>query len=145
MFKTIVVPLDGSPVSEQVLPMAAELAKCTPDSKIILLEVIKPVGPSVIDALVLSNASEVETLTPAEAKDYLRQIAAKYLAGIHVQILAEEGGAAEIILQTAKDNKADVIAMASHGRSGIARLTLGSVTSQVINHAEIPVLVVKAK
>ncbi|XUX00438.1 MAG: universal stress protein [Dehalogenimonas sp.] len=145
MFKTIIVPLDGSRVSEQVLPTAADLARCAPDSKIILLEVIKPVGPSVIDALVLSNASEVETLTPAEARDYLRQIAAKHLTGIRVQILAEEGGAAEIILQAAKDNKADVIAMASHGRSGIARLTLGSVTSQVINHAEIPVLVVKAK
>ncbi|APV43392.1 Nucleotide-binding universal stress protein, UspA family [Dehalogenimonas formicexedens] len=145
MFKTIIVPLDGSPVSEQVLPKAAELARCSPDSKIILLEVIKPVGPSVIDALVLSNASEVPTLTPGEAKDYLRQVAAKHLSGIHVQILAEEGGAAEIILQTAKDNSADVIAMASHGRSGVARLTLGSVTSQVINHAEVPVLVVKAK
>lgn len=145
MFKTIVVPLDGSPVSEQVLPKAAELAKCSPDSRIILLEVIKPVEASVIDALVLSNASEVETLTPAEAKDYLRAIAARQLAGIRVQIVAEEGGAAEIILQTAKDVKADIIAMASRGRSGVARLTLGSVTSQVINRSDVPVLVVKAK
>ena len=145
MFKTIVVPLDGSPVSEQVLPKAAELAKCSPDSRVILLEVIRPVGASIIDALVLSNASEVETLTPDEAKDYLREIAAKYFSGIHVQIAAEKGGAAEVILQTAKDTKADIIAMASHGRSGVARLTLGSVTSQVINHSDIPVLVVKAK
>jgi nucleotide-binding universal stress UspA family protein len=121
------------------------LAHCSPDSKVILLQVIKPVGASVIDALVLSNASEVETLTPAEAKDYLRGIAAKHLAGIHTQLLAEQGGAIEIILQTARDVKADIIAMASHGRSGVARLTLGSVTAQVINRSDIPVLVVKSK
>jgi nucleotide-binding universal stress UspA family protein len=145
MFKTIVIPLDGSPLSEQVLPKAAELAKCFPDAKFVLLQVIKPPGSSVIDALVLSNASEVETLTPEEAMDYLKGIAAKYLPGMRVQIMAEEGGPAEVILHTAKDVKADLIAMASHGRSGVARLTLGSVTDKVINHADIPVLVVKTK
>ena len=145
MFKTIVVPLDGSPLSEQVLPKAAELAKCFPDAKFVLLEVIKPMTPSVVDALVFSNSSEVETLTPEKAMEYLRRVAAKYFPGMHLRIMAEEGGAAEIILQTAKDVKADLIAMASHGRSGVARLTLGSVTDRVINHTDIPVLVVKTK
>ena len=92
MFKTIVVPLDGSPLSEQVLPKAAELAKCFPDAKFVLLEVIKPLAPSVIDAMVLSNSSEVETLTPGEAMDYLRQVAARYFPGLHVRIMAEEAG-----------------------------------------------------
>jgi hypothetical protein len=41
MFKTIVIPLDGSPLSEQVLPKAVEMAKCFPDAKFVLLEVIK--------------------------------------------------------------------------------------------------------
>jgi nucleotide-binding universal stress UspA family protein len=145
MFKTILVPLDGSPLSEQVLPKAAELAKCFPDAKFVLLEVIKPISPSVIDALVLSNSSDVETLTPEEAMDYLRQIAAKYFQGMNVRIVAEEGGPAEVILQTSKDVNADLIAMASHGRSGVARLTLGSVTDRVINRSDIPVLVIKTK
>ncbi|KTB47819.1 Universal stress protein UspA or related nucleotide-binding protein [Dehalogenimonas alkenigignens] len=144
MFKTVIVPLDGSPVSEQVLPKVVELAKCFSDAKFILLQVIQPLSSSVTGTLALSTVGEIMTLTHGEASDYLRDIAARILPDKNVRTIVEEGEPAVMILQTAREMKADLIAMASHGRSGIARLALGSVTDRVISHAEIPVLVIKA-
>ena len=143
MFNTILVPLDGSELSESVLPKMVELTKCLPEAKFVLLEVISPIGSNAMSALAAPAAGEIQGVSEDEAVEYLRAISTKYLPKSNVQILVDEGEAATIILDKAKDVQADLIAMASHGRSGLARLTLGSVTARVISHAEVPVLVVK--
>ena len=64
--------------------------------------------------------------------------------GITVNILVSTGNAAEEILKTADEIKADMIAMSTHGRSGLRRLAYGSVTDKVLHGADIPILVVRA-
>lgn len=144
MFTKILIPLDGSDLSEQVLPKVAEIAKRFPDAVLVLLQVIEPLETSVMKILAVSTVGEIQNLTYEQVNEYLRQVAIKYLPNAHTQIAIGEGKAAEIILQTAKDIQADLVAMASHGRAGIVRFALGSVTDRVISHIEIPVLVVRA-
>ena len=63
--------------------------------------------------------------------------------GITVNILVNTGDAAEEILKTANEIGADMIAMSTHGRSGLSRFAHGSVTDKVLRRAVIPVLVVR--
>lgn len=143
MYKKILVPLDGSPLAEAVLPHAQSLATYSEDAEIFLLRVAADPAAefSFSDPILASdfiNALEAETLS------YLQSIRAKLQkAGIRTSFLIREGAIAETILDVAAEVQADVITMSTHGRSGISRWLLGSIADRVVNHSTIPVLLIR--
>ena len=144
MFKKILVLLDGSELSESVLPRVDDLVEGCAGSELVFLRVIEPLDAGVVSALSPQTVNELQTVTREDTENYLKTIAAPFAArGLIVQTIAADGRVAETILETATTVKADLIAMASHGRGGLARFALGSVAERIIRHADIPVLVVR--
>ncbi len=141
MYKKILVPLDGSPLAEAVLPHAQALAKLE-DAEIVLLSV--PVTPN-LEMLSYNPglASKIIEETEKETEAYLEAAAAKLSQdGTKVTSVMREGPIPEIILAVADEMQIDVIAMSTHGRSGIQRWLMGSVADRVVNHAHIPVMLI---
>ncbi len=142
MYSRILVPLDGSPVAEAVLTQAVMLAKCG-GSEIVLLSVVN--HPNV-DYYIPDPSMAVTAFMEQQraTKDYLSHVAADLTAqGIRVRIELCEGAVAEAILDYAATTQADLIAMSTHGRSGIGRFLLGSVAEKVIRSAKVPVLLIR--
>jgi nucleotide-binding universal stress UspA family protein len=139
----ILVPLDGSTLSEEVLRVVQGLAGPL-DVAVDLLQVIEPIpGPAMIE--LPGSARELADVRPAEAARYLEKIAAR-LEGQGVRARAEvrEGAAVEVITRVAQERGAGLIAMTTHGRSGLGRLLLGSVAERVLRAAPVPVLLWRA-
>jgi nucleotide-binding universal stress UspA family protein len=148
MYRHILVPLDGSPLAEQVLPHIHALAANEGTTKITLLRAVPPVFTTSVDysgMLATTAADALETLED-EARDYLTRIAAEFRAeGYNVSVEVSAMPAAEAILDYAESQHADLIAIATHGRSGISRWVFGSVTQKVVQAAPVPVLVIRPK
>jgi nucleotide-binding universal stress UspA family protein len=155
MFTNILVPLDGSALSEQALPMAQHLARSS-DTSLHLLQVISL--RSELEALRGSVSESVTVLEMAQdaarrlreaqtarGKAYLEGLAVQLQqAGMHVTTALREGAADENIVAYAKEHEIDLIVMSTHGHSGFKRFLLGSVTDRVIRAGQTPVLVVPA-
>lgn len=144
MFKKIVVPLDGSELSESVFPWVRTLAKKESDSEVLLLRTFEP--PSTVYllpelAVPTSNFLSDDFLS-GQLLDYLVKQGEK-LEGCRVETKITIGEAAAEIL--AEGEKADLIVMASHGRGGLGRWLMGSVATKVVRGASVPVLVVGGK
>jgi nucleotide-binding universal stress UspA family protein len=148
MYRHILVPLDGSPLAEQVLPHVHALAANEGTTKVTLLRAVPPIFTTSVDysgMLATTAADALETLED-EARDYLSRIANEFRAeGYNVAIEVSAMPAAEAILDYADSQHADMIAIATHGRSGISRWVFGSVTQKVVQAAPVPVLVVRPK
>lgn len=143
MYKKILVPLDGSELAEQVLPLVIELATGA-GSEIILLRV--PDIPIYETMMAVPDFNmQVREQAEREAREYLDQLSCK-LRGMGLEVrthIALAGAVYFTILQTAREFEVDVIAMSTHGRSGLARLVMGSVADDVVRHADLPVLLVR--
>jgi len=125
----VVIPLDGSPLAEQALDPALELARVMDAKECTLLRVLEP------DA--------VSAETQAEAEAYLAATARRVQDGnLQTQTrIALAGQPAQAILEEAAKQPGSLIGMATHGRGGATRLLLGSVADKVIRAATVPVLV----
>lgn len=148
MYRHILVPLDGSPLAEQVLPHVHALAANEGTTQITLLRAVPPVFTTSVDysGLLASTASDAMESLEKEAKEYLDQIAAQFRAeGYKVRTEVSALPAAEAVLDYADSQHADLIAIATHGRSGISRWVFGSVTQKVVQAAPVPVLVIRPK
>ena len=146
--KRILVPLDGSVFGEAALPCAEELAR-TAKAEIILVQSVTPHSLEIDLAETrsphLSKLSEeyVQHATAA-ARDYLAGIEKRLSqSGIAARSIVEIGAPAERIIACAKDNAVDIIALSTHGRSGLSALMTGSVANKVLHYAEVPVFLVK--
>jgi nucleotide-binding universal stress UspA family protein len=145
-FRRILVPLDGSPLAETVVEHAIRLAKLEPEAEIVLLEVLPddftPVGlPESL--LGPSTASEeAARRREAAARAYLDGIAARVRsAGLGATARIQTGrGVAATILSTARSEHVDLVALSTHGRSGLLRMALGSVADKVVRASQTPVL-----
>ena len=151
MAEKILIPLDGSKVGEAALQAVEKMiTKFSPDIRIeiTLLQVITSITHYVVagDAGVPIPYTDIEmNRIKNEATNYLRQIGetlVKFGSDINYKVV--NGVAADEILKTAEEIGADLIAMSTHGRSGISRLALGSVTEKVLRASKIPVLVVRS-
>ncbi len=145
-FKTIIVPLDGSPLAEQAIPHACEMARRM-DLEIVLLRVYAiPIMGFTAEDYYTPNLEELLKQAEEEARHYIEAKSAELMrAGLkRVSARFIEGESADQIIDFAKKTPDSLIAMSTHGRSGIGRLVLGSVTNRVVRHAEEPVLVVRA-
>ncbi len=146
MFKNILVPYDGSDVSRRGLEKAVTLAKSLGASVVgfhVALDINASVRAYLPEAAYLPE--DVREQAKATAQALLGEIeAACKAAGVACStdyVVSEF--VADSILQAAIDQKCDLIAIASHGRTGLARVMLGSETQKVLAHAQIPVLVMR--
>ncbi|MBI4566229.1 MAG: universal stress protein [Planctomycetes bacterium] len=137
MLERILIPLDGSATAEAILPQVALILK-RKDSEVILARVVNVPLSYRVD---MARAIAEERL---RAKSYVRDLAGK-LAGDGVRARAEvlEGSAAESLLDLAERERVGLIAMTTHGRSGVSRWMLGSVTEKVLRGSQLPMLVVR--
>ncbi len=150
MIRRILVPLDGSELAEGVLPWVEDLARRLPTEVHFLQVVGLPADLQLVDlggqAIVDTGLLEEELDAQAkEAEDYLRRLATAWQSrGIETRWHMVRGPAAISIIEFARSSDADLIAMSTHGRSGLGRLVFGSVADQVLREAGTPVLLVKA-
>jgi nucleotide-binding universal stress UspA family protein len=144
MFTRILVPLDGSKEAERALPIAARLARNAGGSVILVRVVRAPVEFEV-------GATPPATWAPA-ARPEERDEASAYLAATQGQAALADvptttmvyaGPAAAMILAAVASANADLIAMTSHGRTGMARWLLGSVAAEVARESSVPVFVLR--
>jgi nucleotide-binding universal stress UspA family protein len=145
MYHRILVPLDGSKRAERILPHVEALAHKF-GAKLVLLQIIEPliVGVSPYDAGSLFVAEEIDRRTQ-EATAYLTALQGLLREQkLEAQILVKYGPIASSILEVADQENVDLIAVASHGRTGLSRVFYGSVASGILNRADRPLLVVRA-
>ena len=144
VLKTVVVPLDGSPLAELVLPDVAELAKKIKLAVVLVRAYALP--PSVSgDDFGFYSADLLDQLE-SEAKDYLegkvKDLKTKGLED--VSSVVHIGYGAEEIITLARNTPDNFIAMCTHGRSGVKRWVFGSVAERVVRHSGDPVLIIRA-
>ena len=141
----ILVPLDGSPLSEQTVPAVKKFAAGLGSCSIELLHVVDPATVAIpVDGGVLPPSY----LKRAEewASDYLEeQAAALAEPGVEIRKLVSIGPPARVILDHISKTAFDYVFMATHGRSGLVRAVVGSVTDRVIREAAIPVIAIHPK
>jgi len=147
--KRILVPLDGSELAKQALPLAAELATCA-NAELILLEAVaptieaypgfRPVGrpqSQLADVLIAQRhqaTKELDTLAGELRRQHLS-----------VKVAVVNGHAAEVIIDEAARRGADLIVMATHGYSGLRRWAMGSVADKVLHATTTPLVLVRAR
>ncbi len=137
MIKKILVPLDGSPAAEAVLPLVTHLALAE-GAAVELVTVLTPVA--IWDAAASMIKWDAEEAAARRYVDGKRQELGE--RGIRAHATVHVGEAAYAIFKTATDNKVDFIAMTTHGRSGVTRWVLGSVTEKLLRTTA-PLLVVR--
>ena len=139
----ILVALDGSPLAEQVLPHIMAMGNPL-EAEYTLLQAVEPfMLPGYIHAAYPHQVEDDATIWHREqALEYLEHMAHRLrLEGLRVRTrVAIDRSTAAAILEDARDHKVDLIAMATHGRGGLARLMIGSVAAKVLHRAECPVL-----
>lgn len=149
MYNKILAPLDGSDLSECTLEHLKAVASGCRVQNIIVLHAVEPLPAATLSAITEAGGNllnEIETTNRKNAEQYIMGVVAKLKTeGLNVEPVIAEGYAAEEILKYAKNNDVDLIIMSTHGRSGIKRWVMGSVTSRVLNHSTVPVLTIIPK
>lgn len=147
--KSIIVPLDGSKVAETVLPRAIELAKKLRLEIVLTRAYQIPLSSAYAraDAPYIPNSDALLNVVKEEAGAYLEaKVNELKQNGIEkVSSILLVGSGADEIIDLARTTPDNLIAMCTHGRSGVKRWALGSVTEKVVRHSGDPVLVVRAE
>lgn len=141
MYKKILVPLDGSELAEAVLPHAKALAKAE-NAEIVILRVpnIPTAEYFALDPVV---ASSIRENIREEALTYVNEkVDALKKDHIKATGLTKEGSVPDTILEVAEETQADMIAMSTHGRTGVKRWLMGSVADKIVHHTHIPVMLI---
>lgn len=137
----VLVPLDGSALAEDALGPARALAEVL-GADLVLVQVVRPADVSTP----LTVRSDAEA-TEEEAKAYLDAVAASLRApsfAVATRASAREvGQPASALARMAREEQADLIVMATHGRGGLARLVLGSVATDLLPRADVPIAFVR--
>jgi len=138
MFDRILVPLDGSSRAERVLVHVGKILRRR-DVEVLLLSVVSPAR---LKGRVHQHISSVER---SRAESHLREVAARLQGeGVRARWLLAEGTPAEAILEAAIRESCTLVAIATHGRSGVARWILGSVAERIVRASGVPVLLVRS-
>lgn len=150
MYKTILVPLDGSQVAEAILPHATQLAALS-GGTVIFVEILEL--PHMInlpdnedyDALPRLSVSDAQAMV-RQAQEYLAgQVSALEAQGIKGRWRVEFGPVVASIMRVAQEENASLIAMASHGRGGLSDVYYGSVAAGVLQRIDRPLLIVRGQ
>jgi nucleotide-binding universal stress UspA family protein len=146
-FRKILIPLDGSSLAERVLPTVERLAHAH-QCEVLLVRVVVPVevvlsGSGYMDVTI---TAELRTAGLHEAQVYLDAKCGELRGvGLQMRAMVVEGMPGASILAMAENESVDLIAMTTHGRSGLSRLLQGSVAEQVMHTAPCPVLLISAR
>jgi nucleotide-binding universal stress UspA family protein len=147
MYKRILVPTDGSPLSKKAVKSAVDLASSV-GAEVVALNVVPRYPRSYFDGGLPASPEEIARVEQQWAErgqavaDEVGKAAAK--AGVRARAITVRSDlVAEAILAAARKNRCDLVVMASHGRKGLKRLLLGSETQHVLTHGNIPVLVLR--
>jgi nucleotide-binding universal stress UspA family protein len=147
LYQRILVPLDGSQRAEAIMPHVTELARRY-DATVILMRVVVPVVQPTLTygGLPTYTLSGNEMAASAEAAHtYLADWQARLShKGIEVKTIVTSGPVVAMILQAAERENADLIAMSSHGRTGLPRVFYGSVAAGVLHQTEHPLLLIRS-
>lgn len=143
MYQRILIPTDGSKLSEVAMQRGLELAHDL-KAKVTLLHVVENkmtrimIGPETVPYYpeLMRDLGVTGQLALERATQYAQDL------GVEIVTVLKHGNAPEVIVQSARDH--DLIVMGTHGRSGLDRLLLGSVTQKVLQRSEIPVMVIRA-
>jgi len=147
MFEKILVCLDGSPLAEEILPYAKEVARRF-GSRIVLLEVTAPPSAVVESTTGYYSAPTVAELQrkEEEAEAYLEGVErAIQEDGLEAESITLPGSPGKMIVSYAEESGSGLIALGTHGRSGLKRLAFGSVAEQVLRESGLPVLVIRPR
>lgn len=141
----LLVPLDGSLLAEQALPIAAEFAQCLGNPLLLVRAAEQPfIAGSAIDYATILARARQWSLT--EATSYLERKRLELSStGLQVEIDTHLGDAPAIIEHSVEDHQAGLVVMASRGRSGLGRLLLGSVARNLLSRLEVPIVLVRAQ
>ena len=143
MFQHILVPTDGSPLSAKAIKNAMSLAKSL-NARVTVLTVIEPYHVFSTDP---EQLADTETAYNKRSHDEAARIVsaadevAQGIGVAYATVKLEHEQVHQAIIETASKRGCDLIAMASHGRRGVAALVPGSVTTKVLTHSALPVLV----
>jgi nucleotide-binding universal stress UspA family protein len=146
--KRILVPLDGSAKSEWIMPSVVAVAEVA-QSEIVLLHVLSPHESDALMPAVRDNETDpaydivAATWVTRNAADYLEAVAQRY--GIPVSpgtALVRVGEPPAVIVDTAAQEAIDLIAVSTHGRSGVRRFALGSVATRIVQNSRLPLLTI---
>lgn len=150
MLKRILVPLDGSSLAETALPYALQIVN--DGGEITLMMVVDEI-PTVVEDSPLFLDTKDDVVDPIykegalkHAEDYLaRVVTTLNKSNLKIETMALHGKPAVEIVDMAKNSPMDAIVMSTHGRTGLSRWILGSVTQKVISATQCPVFVVPSK
>ncbi len=151
-YRRALVPLDGSPLAEAVIPPFVIKIARPLDLEIVLMQVVEPLPPPAVDTvpvIALDDTVPIIALDTtdqehAEADRYLTAVAGDLIRqGVRVQTLVRVGAPAEQIVEAARESGADLIAMTTHGRSGLGRLFFGSVAEAVLHRSPVPMFLMR--
>jgi len=141
MFRSIIVPLDGSDLAERALPYAVQLARAA-DGALTLARVALAPPPARLDGAGWEND---QTQAVQEAETYLSEVAEKVRTRAQVATKVAYGRAPRQILELVAEVGADAIVMATHGRTGVPHLLYGSVAEALLATSPVPVLLVHTR
>ena len=146
MYKHILVPTDGSALSQKAVKAATELARGM-KAKVTAVHVIPPYTPPIV----MDSAVAYTAISPTEYRKSTEREAQKMLDKVKATVEAKKVACDvafvndaqpwEAIIKLARGRSCDLIVMASHGRRGLEGLLLGSETNKVLTHSKTPVLV----
>lgn len=144
---TMVLPLDGSPEAEIVLPFAVSLAQ-TAGSKIVLVRVVPTPGDlqgteAAVRTFLPGATARVLSFEVDDASDYLRKIAATWFPNGPVTLDLRRGAVDSEIRKTLAEHNADLLLMCTHGRSGLTALLEGSLGAQLLSASPCPVFLMR--
>jgi nucleotide-binding universal stress UspA family protein len=141
VYRRVLVPLDGSAIAEGALSFIRQVAGPL-DLDVTLLCVVVPSPPGVVEGgpVIVDDAAQLQ----AKAEAYLAPLAAELRAGgVRVATEVRRGDPVIEILAGAREMRADLIAMTTHGRTGFGRLLLGSVAEAVLRQSGVPVILMR--
>jgi nucleotide-binding universal stress UspA family protein len=142
-FRAILVPLDGSPLAEQAVPLASHIAQRAASKLRLVLVHQRPSAP--IDAVASKLFISIELATRKSERGYLRGIQAKLRAGGTrlSSAVTLTGAPGPALAQYVRELGIDLVVMATHGHGGIRRAWLGSVADYLVRNSEVPVLLMR--
>jgi nucleotide-binding universal stress UspA family protein len=138
MFRTLIVPLDGSSEAEQALPCAMRLARSS-GARVVLVRAVLGPAPTGFDW----EQQQLRAVSSAET--YLAEVASKLASRVQILTTTPYGDARTKLLEAVDEFSADAIVMATHGRTGMSHLIRGSVAEAVLAQSPVPVLLLHAR
>ena len=146
MYKKILVPLDGSKRAEAILHHVKNLALCFKTE--VILFIVMELGHLLVHDEIIGMSTYQERLDQQikEIESYLASLLEQFREeDIKVQTLIGDGPVVKAILDAAKSENADLLAMASHGRSGLSRTFYGSISAGVLQRIDRPLLLIRSR